>query len=427
MSPLTLAVWNVRSLLDTLRSNLPERRTPLSVRDLTHYKVDIAASNEILSSYALGECAWTVWTREVGGVSINGGDDDGGEGSVVGALGHGVWSGLSIVGELGVLGLRVLNVAENPFCNNADAEDFILAFLPNLVYLDYGICDELKRSNAIEKYHLELHAVRSEETSAREQASKEEENARLDEKYKDAFIDGLENDKLFLSSERDAEIENVTFCLSETKARTKENCLHLVEDFKTKKNERFERLAKLEDAHEVQLSLQEYYQEISNLWNKLMGFEVSLMDQIDDIIKEFETTMTELVDRFIQNVEDYMGTCRDAEIQYHEQMSEHCFQLLERIAKNEIRVSLNEDLFEFFLDKDSVSNALAGMHDAHTLVFDSKADSMTARIRTWAANLFASLHEDHETKRSQERITEINCFIDYLHNELDNMEIPPLG
>ncbi|KAL7053024.1 hypothetical protein AAHC03_026291 [Spirometra sp. Aus1] len=228
-------------------------------------------------------------------------------------------------------------------------------------------------------------------------------------------------------SERDAEIENATFCLSEAKARTKENCLRLVEDFKTKKNERFERLAKLEDAHEVQLSLQEYYQEINNLWNKLMGFEVSLMDQIDDIIKEFETTMTELVDRFIQNVEDYMGTCRDAEIQYHEQMSDHCFQLLERIAKNEIRVSLNEDLFEFFLDKDSVSNALAGMHDAHTLVFDSKADSITARIRAWAANLFASLHEDQETKRSQERITEINCFIDYLHNELDNMEIPPLG
>ncbi|VDM05118.1 unnamed protein product [Schistocephalus solidus] len=83
--------------------------------------------------------------------------------------------------------------------------------------------------------------------------------------------------------------------------------------------------------------------------------------------------------------------------------------------------------YRIFLDRDSVANALAGMHDAHTLVFDSKADSITAGIRTWSANLFASLHEDYETKRSQERITEINCFIDFLHNELDSMEVPPLA
>ncbi|VDK89270.1 unnamed protein product [Dibothriocephalus latus] len=74
-----------------------------------------------------------------------------------------------------------------------------------------------------------------------------------------------------------------------------------------------------------------------------------------------------------------------------------------------------------FIDRDSVANALAGMHDTHTLAFDSKADSITARIRTWSTNLYARLHEDYETKRTQERITEINCFIDFLHSELDNL------
>nr|VZI30995.1 unnamed protein product [Spirometra erinaceieuropaei] len=43
VSPLTLAAWNVRTLLDNPRSNRPERRTALVARELARYKVDIAA------------------------------------------------------------------------------------------------------------------------------------------------------------------------------------------------------------------------------------------------------------------------------------------------------------------------------------------------------------------------------------------------
>nr|VZI29711.1 unnamed protein product [Spirometra erinaceieuropaei] len=46
VSPLTLAAWNVRSLLDNPRRNRPERRTALVARELARYKVDIAALSE---------------------------------------------------------------------------------------------------------------------------------------------------------------------------------------------------------------------------------------------------------------------------------------------------------------------------------------------------------------------------------------------
>nr|VZI23322.1 unnamed protein product [Spirometra erinaceieuropaei] len=46
VSPLTLAAWNVCSLLDNPRSNRPERRTALVARELARYKVDIAALSE---------------------------------------------------------------------------------------------------------------------------------------------------------------------------------------------------------------------------------------------------------------------------------------------------------------------------------------------------------------------------------------------
>ncbi|BHF61690.1 hypothetical protein SprV_0100466500 [Sparganum proliferum] len=44
--PLTLAAWNVRSILDNPRSNRPEQRTALVAQDLTHYKVDMVALRE---------------------------------------------------------------------------------------------------------------------------------------------------------------------------------------------------------------------------------------------------------------------------------------------------------------------------------------------------------------------------------------------
>ncbi|BHF69048.1 hypothetical protein SprV_0301208900 [Sparganum proliferum] len=46
MSPLTLAVWNVRSLLDNQRINRTERRTALMARELARYNVDMAALSE---------------------------------------------------------------------------------------------------------------------------------------------------------------------------------------------------------------------------------------------------------------------------------------------------------------------------------------------------------------------------------------------
>ncbi|VDM00726.1 unnamed protein product [Schistocephalus solidus] len=46
VNPITLAVWNVRFLLDNPRSNRPERRTALVARELARYKVDIAALSE---------------------------------------------------------------------------------------------------------------------------------------------------------------------------------------------------------------------------------------------------------------------------------------------------------------------------------------------------------------------------------------------
>ncbi|VDM02895.1 unnamed protein product [Schistocephalus solidus] len=70
VSPLTLAAWNVRSLLDNPRSNRPERRIALVARELARYKVDIAALSETrfseqgqLEEVRAGYCASSRWAQ----------------------------------------------------------------------------------------------------------------------------------------------------------------------------------------------------------------------------------------------------------------------------------------------------------------------------------------------------------------------------
>ncbi|VDL91023.1 unnamed protein product [Schistocephalus solidus] len=46
VSPLTLATWNVRFLLDNSRSDRPEWRTALVAREFARYNVDISAPSE---------------------------------------------------------------------------------------------------------------------------------------------------------------------------------------------------------------------------------------------------------------------------------------------------------------------------------------------------------------------------------------------
>nr|VZI19853.1 unnamed protein product [Spirometra erinaceieuropaei] len=46
VSSLTVAAWSIRPLLDNQRSNRPEIRTTLVTRELTRYKMDIAAISE---------------------------------------------------------------------------------------------------------------------------------------------------------------------------------------------------------------------------------------------------------------------------------------------------------------------------------------------------------------------------------------------
>jgi hypothetical protein len=66
-TPLTVGAWNVRTLMDRVEADRPERRSALIARELARYKINIAALSEIEPGYTLfWSCRGVEERREAG-------------------------------------------------------------------------------------------------------------------------------------------------------------------------------------------------------------------------------------------------------------------------------------------------------------------------------------------------------------------------
>lgn len=70
--------------------------------------------------------------------------------------------------------LRTLNLSSNPFCEDANYKEYVIAHLPDLVYLDFRLVDETAREVAMEKYKYSIEELVHDETVA-ERKKKEKE------------------------------------------------------------------------------------------------------------------------------------------------------------------------------------------------------------------------------------------------------------
>lgn len=62
--------------------------------------------------------------------------------------------------------MRTLNLSGNPFAEEANYKDYVIAHLPELVYLDFRLIDESAREAATEKYRYSIEELVHDETIA---------------------------------------------------------------------------------------------------------------------------------------------------------------------------------------------------------------------------------------------------------------------
>ncbi|KAL3314233.1 Dynein regulatory complex subunit 3 [Cichlidogyrus casuarinus] len=363
--------------------------------------------------------------------------------------------------------LRTINLKGNPICSSPEYSAYALAFLTALNYLDYSLINENEKAIAIEKYSLKVEEFAAQD--AQDEEKFHNDKAVMDEymKHIEAFVEDLNGSQLFEQAfkediegnlllelpnmedmkktfeikfvdacqslfefglsefdRRAGEVKAFWDCVNEAKSQNSKKSRDLIEQFSEYKQNVFHQLVEMIEVDEAEHLIKEYRDEINLLWKNLMANELSLVEQLEDVVKDFSLSLNEMTDAFLENMEALMGQCREAEGIYHERVTEHCIVMIEKIMKGELDDELSEEVKMIFVDKDSLMGSLAGSHDIRMQVVDGKADNITTRIRQWAATILKDIHEEEEVRRNRQKVTEIVRLCDHLRNQLDSLEIP---
>ncbi|XP_062999096.1 dynein regulatory complex subunit 3 [Elgaria multicarinata webbii] len=367
--------------------------------------------------------------------------------------------------------LRTLNLTGNPVCENEVYSMFIAAYLPDLVYLDFRLVDDTMREMALIKYQYAIEEMKQGETLALAKWEALEAKEKEVEYHKSAYVEYLNGAFLFDSmyaedpeasklvylpgvpdlmeiypfcftykskfvaicqnlfeyglrqhEKRQAEVTLFYECLHEALTDNQEQGTKLMEAFEERNHRVLDMIQSFSDTKVAESKLADYNEDITKLSETLMTLEMQLVDQLEEVIKDFERNILDLVSTFIENEQGLMAQCRDLENHHHEKLLEIAVNTLEKIVKSEFDEDMPEDVRMLFVDKDTIVNAVNASHDIHLLKIDNREDEIITKSNGWASTLIEKVHKD-EIHRNRSRVMEINQYIDHLHSELDNLDI----
>lgn len=357
--------------------------------------------------------------------------------------------------------LKTLCLKGNPFCEKNDYMLFVLAHLNQIIYLDYRLVDDDVRSDGLKKFEIDIGQIVSNEESEEKIKKEKDDTEREIKLNKEAYVEGLESDELFLSlfSEdpegqklnmipgadellteyhdkfiivcremyefgksqkevRNKEVSDFWQCFNHAKNSNTEEASKNIDLFMEVKKLIIDELNESQEQSIQEAKLSEYNEEVTKLWEKLMSLEVLVVDQLEEIIKDFERNMSEMVNNFVEQIQGLFSQIRDLENIQFERLQEICLSTLEKVIKGEIQDDFPDDLRDLFIDKDTIVNALQTSHDAHLLKIDSREDDMISKIKNWLSTMIEQIHDEEEYKRNRKRVMEINRLIDYFRDEI---------
>jgi len=361
--------------------------------------------------------------------------------------------------------LRTLNLSGNPFSEEANYKEYVIAHLPDLVYLDFRLIDESAREAATERYKYSIEELVHDETIARRKQEELEQKLQERQLHKLAYVEDLNGPWLFDSmytddpeaeklaalpgmeellaaykekftavcqeiyefglkehEKREAEIASFFSCLEEATQDNNNAGVKHIHNYIEYKKKVFVDYTSMTDQRLLESLMKEVTEEIRKLWDTLMGLEMELVDQLEDTHKDFERNMADLVTAFVEQVQGLMTQLRDLENAHYEKVSDIAVVTLEKLMKNELEEDLPDDLRMLFVDKDTIMNAVSASHDTHLLKIDNKEDDVLTRATTRMQSLNEKIHND-EVVRNRNRVAEINNLVDHFRDEAESYEV----
>ncbi|XP_029913067.1 dynein regulatory complex subunit 3 [Myripristis murdjan] len=361
--------------------------------------------------------------------------------------------------------LHTLNLYGNPISEDENYKLFITAYFPDLMYLDYRSLDEETKNQALTKYFYDIEKIRRHELQLQQavEANKRQE-AEL-QLHRDAFVEFLNGSYLFDSmfkgnpeaeklhcltgvadllqtfesqmvelcaqvfeiglaehKLREAEVQLFLSGHTEAVADNQQRAAQMVANFEEHHGETIAGLQQMSDTNQLEVKLSHCRDEINQLSDSLMKLEIQLVNQLEDMMKDFELKISDMVTNFIETVQGIFAQCRDLENFHHEKLKEIAVATLEKVAKSEVEEDIPDNVRMFFLDKDQVMNALGASHDTHLVKINDRENLLGTRVNAWKVALLKE-YQDKEMKRNRMRISEIHSLADCFRKQLERLQL----
>uniref|UniRef100_H2Z571 Dynein regulatory complex subunit 3 n=1 Tax=Ciona savignyi TaxID=51511 RepID=H2Z571_CIOSA len=362
--------------------------------------------------------------------------------------------------------LRTLNLSGNPVCDDQGYKLFVVAYLSQLVYLDFRLIDEDTRQKAHSLYENKLGELMHNEKQAEVARQAEEDAEKELMKHKEAYVEHLNTPLLFESmykedpegmklsllpglqdmlkdfqdkfvdvclktfeygmkgyGKRCTELAEFNACIEAAKSENKRQAVKVIDEFDERKKKLFSELLVTSDAVDQEQKMNEYHEDVNAIWDVLMGFEMQLVDQLEETIKDFERNMTDMTSQLVEYIQGLITQLRDLENAHNEKLLEMCMSVLEKVVKNEMDEELPDDLRMLFVDKDTIVNAIGASHDVHLIKIDNREDEIVTRSGSWLTGCLQDIQAG-ECARNRARVVEISSYIDHLRDEIDTLDLP---
>ncbi|CAB1342382.1 unnamed protein product [Coregonus sp. 'balchen'] len=214
---------------------------------------------------------------------------------------------------------------------------------------------------------------------------------------------------------REDEVKSFFDCSREAVDYNQQRAAQITADFEKARRQVMFEMQQATDTRLLEAQLNHCSEEIKQLCDSLMTQELQLVDQLevykDTVINAVSTSHdTHLLK--IDNREDELVTRSNSWMSALMKSVQD-----EEVKRNRKRISEIHN----YIDYDTVINAVSTSHDTHLLKIDNREDELVTRSNSWMSALMKSV-QDEEVKRNRKRISEIHNYIDYVRDQLDEMQ-----
>ncbi|KAK2586486.1 hypothetical protein KPH14_010753 [Odynerus spinipes] len=370
--------------------------------------------------------------------------------------------------------LRSLNVARNPCTEKDGYQEYLIAFVPQLIYYQYKMITKETRQTAMDKHHRMISNIEEEETIKKKQLDAEKAFEDLQNLLSKSYIEYLNDDNFFWQmfhndkegdalskvtsdtenafeeyrkkisaicyefyetglreqARRDNEVKLFDVTVKDGKEKIQNNARSIVDETLDEKIKIFSQINELfstvddiemdevdDNIEAVQNFAIQLNDIMSKTWTKLMSKEVILHDQLVEINETFKVNMTNLIEQFLEVAREYFSQMRNAEAEYNDSINSIIQYYISGFGDES---KIPSHLLNLCGDKDTLSNNLAASHDLHLRVIDAREDRMLRRLKTWL-NEYCERLSNEEIKRHRQKILEISHFLQDLHKQFNSL------